>query len=106
MNKEQGPHPRYSGGMATCVKCGNRGATTTYVIPTHDGADDDCLLRTCDRCGYGWFEECVDRTPVEPAIPSQTRRVRLICRHCARDLYNVRLGQPLVCDACLDLHGA
>ncbi len=72
--------PPYSGADATCVKCGNVGATTSYrhaSEPVPDPLHPDVLVRAagqeqlgrrCMTCGYEWAEAVI------PARQDQSQR--------------------------------
>jgi ribosomal protein S27AE len=60
------PYPALSGVSPTCPKCGDTAAKPARWLPpgqklpyrgvTFTG---EALMRTCQRCGYGWGEEPV-----------------------------------------------
>lgn len=37
---------------ANCPKCSNPFISSKW--------EDNSILRTCDRCGYWWYESCLD----------------------------------------------
>lgn len=67
-----------------CAKCHHTDASTEYRCGilrllwvgdhqqtiTADGYARECLLRTCQNCGWGWLEACADTTPeAQPRAP-------------------------------------
>lgn len=63
--------PPFSGDDATCQKCGQVGASTSYIQHgrcLHDGSHvtlgwdrNERLHRECRRCGYEWDEATVEK---------------------------------------------
>ncbi len=48
---------------AICIKCGCDQASIEYLEKAFVSSlqlTTECLLRTCSRCGYAWYEECID----------------------------------------------
>lgn len=50
-----------------CVKCGGKDLTVKYCKASTSSKDkvsekaEECLLRKCSTCGYGWEEPCEDK---------------------------------------------
>lgn len=65
--------PPYSGNSATCIKCGNVGASTKYterpVTRVEGGVSTtrttECQRRECSNCGYPWNEATITPAPQE-----------------------------------------
>ena len=73
----------FSGDRPTCAKCGHNAATCTYRdfktstpvrllnMAVYDGLTE-CLIRTCERCGYRWDEATAtndDAVPFRGRVP-------------------------------------
>jgi hypothetical protein len=87
------PLPSFSGDRPTCTKCGHNAATCTYRdfktstpvrllnMAVYDGLTE-CLIRTCQRCGYQWDEATAtndDAAPFRGRVPlGQQFRVELV----------------------------
>lgn len=51
--------PPFSGDNPTCPKCRHAGASTEWKDAYRLGGSvlkDECLMRSCNRCGYSWPE--------------------------------------------------
>ena len=58
--------PPFSGDDTRCPKCGNGGASTTWIAPgfvSPEGVPGECLKRECRRCDYLWAEATVEEKP-------------------------------------------
>lgn len=51
--------PPYSGPMPTCQKCGTADARTVYYAEDWDERGE-YHERTCNRCGFIWYEAVLD----------------------------------------------
>lgn len=81
--------PPFSGDNPTCPKCGNVGATATYLdgmpmLSMCTGPWEERLCRRCRRCGYHW-----DEAIAEPGddVDGGLLDDRAVAKRC-RDLYN------------------
>lgn len=78
------PLPPY-GTAWCCAKCTSEDIDNTYrptplcltwsgdgltEITTHGGpvGDGECLLRTCQACGWAWLEVCADAAPMDESV--------------------------------------
>jgi predicted nucleic-acid-binding Zn-ribbon protein len=47
---------------AKCVKCGANGDHNARYVPYHvHDPNSNTIERTCERCGYIWYEKPIDR---------------------------------------------